>query len=869
LEKVEMLIQRVVKCPVLVTLVISLLVGAVFSGQCLSASESGDKAKVVQSVASNYIEAGARQLEKGYYVAAEQSLLRAKDYEKYLTASQLGRLNELLAVARTSGVERKQIERHIAAAEKLIANKEYLEAKAYLEAIKDSQHLTADERKLVTGKLGTLEKQLGRDSAPRAKVEPKKELLDATLTFAQSAQVREVRPITASVETRLSSTGNEDGYINVINRRRNILRSHTQAVVNDTVAKVQTLMSEDKFDQAHRALEEAQRLVSKNRLQLGEDAYLQYSTQLRLLGRNMAQQQENRQVEIEQQKRSEAVEAQRQYKGQMESDRAKRISELMNNARSFQKDQRYDEALGQLEAILAIEPLHNEALLLKQTLEDTVSFRRQLEIQKEAGRERFDILTRTEESMIPYANELTYPKNWREIVAKRKPDEAIGQDPVSAAVHKQLDEIVDLSELTAEMSFEEAIRVLRDSVDPALRIFVSWRDLYDNAEVDRMTPINMDAISAIPLGKGLELLLKSVSGGFVDIDYAVENGVVTIATKEELGSKLKTLVYDVTDLLGRPAEYFAQSPQDVSVDVETAGGQGIDIEDEYDQDQLEEMALERAQNLVMLLQETIEPESWYEVGGEGSIRVYDNKKLIVRQTQEVHKKVSELLDEMRRTLGHQVAIEARFLVVGENFLEDIGLDVDFVHKDLFSEGLVAGEMVEGSGPPVDNPFYDPSGNDDISNLPYLTDGPPEFEGDSYSDTGDIDNWLYQTVQTTTQVPGIITDPSKFIARQGSNRHTLPTDTKIPGNLVSLLAPGGDFGSFPGLNISASSTILDTLQASFLLRATQAHRDATSLTAPKVSVLSGESATLRVQRITWYPTEPEFDIEELGGEGFSP
>ena len=198
----------------------------------------------------------------------------------------------------------------------------------------------------------------------------------------------------------------------------------------------------------------------------------------------------------------------------------------------------------------------------------------------------------TDKSAIPYADELVYPKNWRELTANRKPDEAIGQDPLSAAVYKQLDKVVDLGQLTPEMSFGEAIDVIKNSVDPPLKIFVSWRDLYDNADIDRTTPINMDAMPSISLGTAMELLLKSVSGGFVKLGYTIENGVVKIATAEELGSKLETLVYDISDLLGRPADFYAQSETDISADLETAGGRGFQ-EEQRDRQQLLDEAIRR------------------------------------------------------------------------------------------------------------------------------------------------------------------------------------------------------------------------------------------------------------------------------------
>ena len=63
--------------------------------------------------------------------------------------------------------------------------------------------------------------------------------------------------------------------------------------------------------------------------------------------------------------------------------------------------------------------------------------------------------------------------------------------------------------------------------------------------------------------------------------------------------------------------------------------------------------------------------------------------------------------------------------------------------------------------------------------------------------------------------------------------------------------------------------MDTLQVNFLLRATQAHRDAKSLTAPKVTVLSGESASMRVQKVTFYPADYQFNIEEIGTQATTP
>jgi len=92
--------------------------------------------------------------------------------------------------------------------------------------------------------------------------------------------------------------------------------------------------------------------------------------------------------------------------------------------------------------------------------------------------------------------------------------------------------------------------------------------------------------------------------------------------------------------------------------------------------------------LVRLIQEVVEPESWYDMSdlGEGTITAYPQgmrpTKLAVMQTRSVHLKIESLLADLRKAIGPQVGVEARFLAVSSSFLEDIGLDVDFSYNGL-------------------------------------------------------------------------------------------------------------------------------------------------------------------------------------------
>jgi hypothetical protein len=114
---------------------------------------------------------------------------------------------------------------------------------------------------------------------------------------------------------------------------------------------------------------------------------------------------------------------------------------------------------------------------------------------------------------------------------------------------------VDLSALTYDTTFSEAIDILRHSTEPPLKIVVLWRDLSENAYVEPDTPIKIDGVSGIRLRTGLELVLKSVDSGFAELGYIVKGGVIIIATKESLPDRMVTRVYDVSYLLSQPARF--------------------------------------------------------------------------------------------------------------------------------------------------------------------------------------------------------------------------------------------------------------------------------------------------------------------------
>jgi hypothetical protein len=112
---------------------------------------------------------------------------------------------------------------------------------------------------------------------------------------------------------------------------------------------------------------------------------------------------------------------------------------------------------------------------------------------------------------------------------------------------------VSPSNFNPDMPFIDAINILRNTTIPPMNIIVLWRNL-EAADVYRDTPIGIDGASGVPLRTHLKLLLMSLSAGSAEkLGYVVDGGAIIISTESTLPKKMKTQIYDITDLVGTPA----------------------------------------------------------------------------------------------------------------------------------------------------------------------------------------------------------------------------------------------------------------------------------------------------------------------------
>src|SRR5262249_13816176 len=86
--------------------------------------------------------------------------------------------------------------------------------------------------------------------------------------------------------------------------------------------------------------------------------------------------------------------------------------------------------------------------------------------------------------------------------------------------------------------------------------------------------------------------------------------------------------------------------------------------------------------LIKLIQGTIEPQSWSDVGGKGTIQYFPlGLALVINQTQDIQEQIQDLLAALRRLQDLEVAIEMRLVSVSESVFERLAFDFDlnFVH----------------------------------------------------------------------------------------------------------------------------------------------------------------------------------------------
>jgi hypothetical protein len=164
-----------------------------------------------------------------------------------------------------------------------------------------------------------------------------------------------------------------------------------------------------------------------------------------------------------------------------------------------------------------------------------------------------------------------------------------------------------------DMPLAEAVDQIRNLT--GANIFVNWKAL-EAIGIDRNTPVSVH-LRGKKLSTVLELVLAIVGGERTKLDYAVDEGVITISTHDDLAKNVIVRVYDIRDLI------FPQVNRGVQV-----------------------------ARLTRLIEHNVDAASWKDAGGSvGALRELEGQ-LIVTHTRDNHRRIVAMLQDLRGSSPH-------------------------------------------------------------------------------------------------------------------------------------------------------------------------------------------------------------------------
>lgn len=632
--------------------------------------------------------------------------------------------------------------------------------------------------------------------------------------------------------------------------RDDLLWQRAVAKMQEAAQKAGEAVAAERFDEARQLAESALQVIEANRAYAQPASKYEAARAIALdLKKTVAEEYDRWSREQAEKQRIAIAEQIEKRRQSQERQRREKVEQLFNTARQLQKEQRFREAAEAMRQVLILDSANARASYWLDVYEDFSSFFGQKEIAREIGRQTQHVLQQADEARIPWSQDILYPKNWMEIVARRAgieggvgPEEDFELNRMLESVQSEID--------FEEQPFDQVIDFLTDLNQ--MNIAVDWEDLQHNG-IDRDKPISI-RLRDVSLRTVLSEVLTQV-GGDVPLSFSVGEGLLRIATKEKLDRNKYILVYDVRDLIVRIPRFTnaprLDLPGQSTGTIDTAGGSsrgslfgsegsatvaGTGRDDEPNEEIVEE--------IMDIVRTTVEPDSWRETGGgDGALREL-NGQLIVYNTSEAHRQARALLQQLREARALMIGVESRFLIVSSNFLEEIGVDLDFV----FNSGSAGFDPAfTPAGAPITDPFTGAqvlvprpfSRIGVVPAVPALGGGP--FAGQAipvqpYGHAG--------FVPTGTGIIPQFSEMSPITGQQGSLNLADPRqlNTGIPGSFARE-------GLLPALNIAGS--YLDNLQVDFLIRATQANKRSSVVQAPRLMMFNGQRAWVAVVRNRQY------------------
>ena len=603
-----------------------------------------------------------------------------------------------------------------------------------------------------------------------------------------------------------------------------------------------------------------------------------------------------RRGELDMERKSAQVEARvtREKSQKVEVDQ--RLAMLVEEYNSLVDAQRFPEAEAVAKKAGQLAP---DNPIVRQLLSQSRVIRR-LDTQKSIeGRKRdgfMDVAEDVERSSTPFVGPIEFPttRDWEDLTKNRTRLQAEGRaraTPAELQIQKRMSVKVKASHRDQPLS--AVLDSLAKQADVPIHLDMVG---LEQEAVRSDTPVTISLDQSISLKSALKLLLEPLH-----LDYVIKDEVLKVTSPRLVKGEVYSISYPVADLVipipnfssdglgitgalrdgyarlsprnGASVQYgpppagingVSRASGDASMDpaslaqfqgggnapatgstpsmpfgAPTGGGSQADF-----------------QSLIDLIQNTVSPQSWNTVGGQGAIQPFaTNLSIVVSQTQEVHEEIADLLEQLRRLQDLQVTIEVRFIRLNDTFFERIGVDFDFniqtgVHSPLNMTAI----------PTQSNSSLSPSSSGittapgsrsqtiglDLTGMPGVAKGGGTSAGGLGGTTGGTSGGGTaggatggatggRTGGTTAGQAAAQPSPSYFSIPFRQNSFGSATVPSLPG-LPDPATSAANFGF----------AILSDIEAYFLIQAAQGNTRSNVMQAPKVTLFNGQNAFISDQ-----------------------
>ncbi|MGH7244381.1 MAG: hypothetical protein ACREJD_13295 [Phycisphaerales bacterium] len=660
--------------------------------------------------------------------------------------------------------------------------------------------------------------------------------------FLTPEQAKTVDDRLAESKLRLRGTSNDARDLTGFVEQGTVARQQAEAEFNNQLTQAADSLSAGDVIHARDSAARARLILNSNRERFAESEFQTMQTKVSdFLKQVDAKEQTLAAAQAQKTAGDRQLEA-RRVADQGASERNRKIREAIDRVRALQIEMKYEEALQVVDQILFLDPINPTGLLLRDVLTSAKIYKQWYETNTKRNTLMAEQSLDTQTATLPNKGIVDYPSDWPEIIKDRG-------EPVTLA--ESVETRVTLSALAntrrpvdfTETPLEKAVDWVAKT--GSIKMDIDWPSL-EKVGINKDTPVTVN-LSTIRLDHLLDLIVSKVSPDPTSAAaWEVQDGVLRFASAEAINKSTLMVIYDIRDLLIEVPDYSDVPQFDLNSALQSgSGGGGGTSPFSGGQQQTtkgpQRTAEERTDELVRILTEQIDPDNWRENGGAVGFVSRFKGNLLITNTPKNHRAIGSLLRRLREIRAMQVNSESRFLLVAQDFFEQIGFDIDvYLNNDNVNLNSRTNSLPQALGSFVNdgqfsttNPtlrasdFFDPVTGAPVRNF-------------NSSPTPVVTAVDSNGVATISQTPV----NTSVLNSQGFGPVAFQSNSLGIANALTT-APFAAEVAAAGRAFSVAGTFLDDIQVDFLITATQADRRNVSLQSPRLTTTNGQQANIQI------------------------